>query len=463
MILNKISNFFEKNNISLKGKKICVCFSGGADSVALLSAMNSIKEEKGFYLCAIHVNHHIRGNEADEDEAFCKSFCEKKGILFISQNVYAVEEAKNTGVGLEVAGRKLRYEVFAQLKETENIDYFLTAHHANDTAETILFNVLRGCSVSGLVGIPHVRDFYLRPLIDCTKEEILEYISLNGEAFVTDSTNLDQTYTRNYIRRSLFPAFERVNSNYLGAILRLSESAAQDEDYFAKELDKITSETNLSLLHPSVSSRYICKEYEKLSAGEGLPTVNVKQIMSCLSSTEEKCINLPFGINAYVKNGKVVFIKRADQKDEKSKTELDLTETILVSSFSDFNSERVEKPFLEKSVITVCKKYVVNKSKRGVRLHPTDITINGEKIEGSLFVRKRQEGDTIFCRGMTRSVNKEFMNLKIPKHLRDYIPVICDEKGVVFVPFIGADDRVYLREKNGFSIYISVRFVEIAF
>jgi tRNA(Ile)-lysidine synthase len=447
----KINDFFEKYNICLNNKKVCVCFSGGADSVALLSAMNEIKEAKQFSLCAVHVNHHIRGEEADRDEEFCRAFCEKRNIEFYSFDVYAIKEAEKTSQSLETVARKLRYNSFEKLKAEENIDYFLTAHHANDTAETIVFNILRGCSVSGLAGIPHVRDFYLRPLIQCSRDEILEYLCSFNQSFITDSTNYDETYTRNYIRHSLFPSFERVNSNYLSAFIRLSESAMQDEDYFLKQLDKITSETDLSLLHPSVSSRYICREYEKLSMGEGLSFAHVKQILSLLDSKEEKYIDVPFGITAIVRDGKIRFIKKTGNDNVCSEDEERL---VLLSEDADIGEEKAEKVFFDKTLITVEKIYVDN----GVRFHPISITLNGEKIKGSLFVRKRREGDKIFCRGMTRNINKEFMNLKIPKHLRDSIPIICDDEGIVFVPFVGADDRVYLKEKNDFPIYISVGF-----
>lgn len=434
-MLKKIESFFEKYNISIEGKKICVCFSGGADSVALLEAMCDINRKLPFFLCAVHVNHHIRGAEAESDEQFCKAFCEKRNVPFYSFGVYAVEEAEKTGCSLEAAARKLRYEAFEMLKERENIDYFLTAHHGNDWAETVVFNMVRGCSVSGLCGIPHVRDFYLRPLIYCSKEEILEYVTREGSAYVEDSTNSDEAYTRNYIRRSLLPSFERINSNYLSAILRLSESAVQDEDYFREQLDKITSETDLSSLHPSVSSRYVCREYEKVSSGEGLSAVHVRQILSCLRSSEEKCVNLPFMINAYVKNGRVVFRKEAGKECEK--LFLNFGENV----FGEGILIKLDRRFEKILKFSDC---------------PLKIVLPKEKIKGTLFARKRAEGDRIFCRGFGRSVSKELMNAKVPKYMRSSLPIICDDEGIVFVPFVGADDRVFQKGYINDPIMITV-------
>jgi len=439
LILKKINGFFEKYQINLKNRNICVCLSGGADSVALLCALCQLQKREEFFLSAVHVNHHIRDGEADRDELFCVSICENKKVKLYIENVYAVEESRKSGEGLEETARKLRYGVFEKLKESENIDFFLTAHHANDTAETVVFNILRGCGVTGLAGIPAVRGFYLRPLIECTREEILTFLSEKGESYVEDSTNKDEAYTRNYIRHTLFGDFSRVNPDFLSAILRLSESAKQDEDYFACELAKIDEETDLSVLHPSVSSRAICKRYSEISAGEGLSSVHVKQIILCLSSKEEKKCDLPFGIKAYVKDGRVTFSKseRFEKWDAGEKFPISLGETVLENGV----------------LLKLSKEYVkIDKFSD----FPLQIVLDGDKIKGNLYARKREQGDKIQCRGVRRSVSKELMNLKIPKHIRDAIPIICDDEGVVFVPYVGACDWVFAKEKVIFPLLLTV-------
>ncbi len=439
MILKKINGFFEKYEIDLKNKNICVCLSGGADSVALFCAMGELLKTVDFNLSAVHVNHHIRDGEADRDEAFCVSLCEERKVKLYVENVFALEESEKSGEGLEETARKLRYGVFERLKASENIDFFLTAHHANDTAETLVFNILRGCGVTGLSGIPHIRGFYLRPLIECTREEILKYLSEKGERYVEDSTNKDETYTRNYIRHTLFGEFSRVNPDFLSALLRLSESAKQDEDYFSNELAKIDEETDLSTLHVSVASRAICKRYSEIAKGEGLSAVHVKQILSCISSNEEKNCDLPFGIKAYVKDGKVRFSKseRFEKWENGEKFTLSKGETSLENGIS----------------LNLSEKYVkVDKFSD----HPLQIVLDGDKIKGTLYARKRAEGDKILCRGIRRSVSKELMNQKIPKHIRDKIPLICDGEGVVFVPFVGACDRVFAKEKVNSPLFLEV-------
>ncbi len=424
MIVQKIKSFFEKYNISVKGKKLCVCLSGGADSVALLVSMCSLLKEEEFSLCAVHVNHHIRGDEADKDENFCRKLCKEKEINLNVVSVFAAEEAEKTGRGLEETARKLRYDAFSKLKEDEKIDLFLMAHHANDRGETIVFNILRGCGVSGIMGIPPVRDFYIRPLSECTREEILSFLSQNNHVFVQDSTNFDESYTRNYIRHTLFEDFKRVNPNFLSAILRLSRCAAQDEDYFSCELAKISKDTDLSTLHPALASRAICRWYEEQIPGEGLSAVHVHRIMSCLSCSEEKCIDVPFGIKAYVKDGKVCFSNGEAHIPEK---------TYLNLGINVFSSDC--KVIFEEKYTEILK----------FSDNPLQIVLNRGKINGRLFMRPRIEGDFLFCRGVRRRVSRELINSKVPKHLRDILPIVCDDDGVVFVPYVGADDRVFLR------------------
>ncbi len=404
------------------GKKLCVCFSGGADSTCLLFAMKELQKETEFQLCAVHVNHNIRGNEAKRDEEFCKEYCLENGIQFHCFSVFAPEEAEKSGEGLEETARKLRYSVFERLKGEENIDYFLTAHHMNDSCETVVFNILRGCGVSGITGIPAVRGFYLRPLINCSREEIINYLKDKNQIYVTDSTNSDEAYTRNYIRNRLLPEFGRVNKGYLSSIMRLSENASVDEDYFSSEVDKIKEDDNLSLLHPAISKRVIAKRYRDVVWGEGLSTVHIKQIMSCLGSTEEKRVNVPFGYVAVIKNGIVAF--RPNEEKKPFYTQLKTGLNILENGTSVLVEEKYIKII----------KFSDN---------PLQITLTSDKIKGKLYARSRRDGDKIVCRGFTRSVSKELMNLKVPKHIRDILPIICDDVGVVFVPYVGADDRVF--------------------
>ena len=195
---------------------ILVGFSGGADSTALLHLLKKYAELTGAKLYAAHINHCIRGEEADRDEAFCKSFAQELGVTFFSLRTDVPKIAEQTGESVETAARRVRYEYFDSLMSENNIHILATAHNADDNLETILFNIARGTGLSGLCGIPNIRPcangVVVRPIINMEKREILNYCEQNSLKFVTDSTNVDTDYTRNKIRAQIIPVMREVNS-----------------------------------------------------------------------------------------------------------------------------------------------------------------------------------------------------------------------------------------------------------
>ena len=194
---NKIEKAIKQYEMSNIYEGAIIGFSGGADSSAILHYLSK-KTKK---LLAIHINHMIRGEEALRDEFFCKNMCKKLGVKFLSFRVdvpYLAEERKQ---GLEETAREERYKIFNKII-SQNSDYkcIVTAHNANDNAETVIFNLSRGSGAKGIAGIKPVLNNIVRPLIYCSKQEILEYCKKNSITFVNDSTNLDTDYTRNYIK-----------------------------------------------------------------------------------------------------------------------------------------------------------------------------------------------------------------------------------------------------------------------
>ena len=209
-LLNNVEDFL-KTLCPLSEKRICVCLSGGADSTALLSALAHFKDKYSYFLSALHINHLIRGEESFRDENFCVSLCAKSGIELTVRRVDVPAEAEKRKKGLEEAAREVRYEIIKEL--SGKYDLFATAHNANDNAETVLFNIIRGCAVNGLCGIPRIRDNIIRPLLSTERKDILDYLDGEGLNYVIDSTNLSSDYTRNYIRNYI--------RNYLRNYIRI--------------------------------------------------------------------------------------------------------------------------------------------------------------------------------------------------------------------------------------------------
>jgi tRNA(Ile)-lysidine synthase len=215
------------------GDTILAGLSGGADSVALLHWLCSVKEEYGLGLTAAHFNHGLRGAESDGDEAFCRDLCAGLGLPLHVRRANVKELARQQGVGIEEAGRNARYEFFAALHCKVAL-----AHTLSDRAETLLMNIARGAALRGLCSIPPVRKQFargneqfaiIRPLIECTRAQVERYCEENGLAYRTDGSNFDTGYRRNYIRHEVLPLL-RLES---GPLRRVFAALEADEAYLS--------------------------------------------------------------------------------------------------------------------------------------------------------------------------------------------------------------------------------------
>ena len=222
---------------------ILVGLSGGADSSALLHMLSVYREKCGAKIYAAHVNHGIRGAEADRDEEFCREYAGSLGVEIFVLRADVPALAKERGESVETAARALRYSYFEQIMRENNIPILATAHNANDNLETVIFNIARGSGLSGVCGIPECRrtdhGIVIRPILSMEKREIIEYCRDNAISFVTDSTNIDTDYTRNLIRAEIIPVMQRINSGAVKNAIRMSESLREDMlclDHMADEL-----------------------------------------------------------------------------------------------------------------------------------------------------------------------------------------------------------------------------------
>lgn len=226
--LSKVRETIRTYRMLAPGEPVLAALSGGADSVALVLALQAL----GYPVRACHLNHGLRGAEADRDEAFCRDFCQARGVPLTTRRVDAAAYARESGESIEAAARRLRYGFFA---ETACGDKTATAHNANDNLETMLFHLARGTGPKGLAGIPPARAGIVRPLIACTRAEIEAFLRAQGQAFVTDSTNLSADYTRNRIRHGVVPALLEVNARAAENAGALSARLRQDEAYLEEQ------------------------------------------------------------------------------------------------------------------------------------------------------------------------------------------------------------------------------------
>ena len=196
-----------------RGETVLVGFSGGPDSVCLLHFLHFLAGKKHFEVIAVHVHHGLRGAAADADARFCRGLCQKLDIPFLCYKKAVRSLAKKLDLSIEHAARKARYEAFAAAARKTGACKIALGHHLDDQAETVLLNLLRGTRAEGLCGIPLRRPLtakteVVRPLLCITRAEVEEYLEVNGLPCVTDQTNLDDAYTRNWIRLQLLPMLE---------------------------------------------------------------------------------------------------------------------------------------------------------------------------------------------------------------------------------------------------------------
>lgn len=238
MLEKKVLNTIQKYELIKYGDNIVVGVSGGPDSMTLLNVLCSLKETLQIHLFVAHINHQIR-KEAKQDEEYVKDFCAAHQIPFFVLEKDVVQLAKEQKIGTEEAGRKVRYDFFEEICKKVNASKIATAHTANDQAETILMNLMRGSGTNGLKGMEVKRGKYIRPLLEITRQEIEQYCQKQQLNPRIDQTNQENVYTRNRIRNELIPYIEKnFNPSIVISLNRLSEIVKEQEEYMEKVVEK---------------------------------------------------------------------------------------------------------------------------------------------------------------------------------------------------------------------------------
>lgn len=208
---------------------VLAAVSGGLDSMCLLHLLTVWGREQNLTVTAAHFNHGLRGTESDEDETFVRDWCAAHEIPFVSGRGDVRSLAAQRGLTLEEAAREARYGFLTEQKTTRGCRYVLTAHHADDNAETLLLNLLRGTGLRGLAGIPAERDFLLRPFLRITRGELAAYAAAHNIPHVEDSTNRLDDAARNVLRHQVLPVLRQLNPRAVENMSRTAELLRQDE------------------------------------------------------------------------------------------------------------------------------------------------------------------------------------------------------------------------------------------
>lgn len=294
-----------------RGKRVCVAVSGGADSVCLLHCFYNRMQNYGISLSAIHVEHGIRGEESLRDMAFCETLCKEWGVPLkvVRASVPALIE-ENGGGNVESVARLVRLNAFRELIYRDEADLVATAHHLGDVAETILFRLARGTSPAGMKAIGEF-PFLVRPLLNVSREDILRYVCENHLPHVEDSTNSDERYTRNYIRHTVLPAFEKIHGNAQEHLARFAAQCARDDEYLTalakKEIKTLGARGDrlvpADLPEPLFSRAcFLC-----MGAKVDYTSANLEEISKLRGLQTGKKVCLPGGKTAAREYGNIVF------------------------------------------------------------------------------------------------------------------------------------------------------------
>lgn len=425
-----------------QGDRIAVGVSGGADSVALLRFLAALRPQFGWDLVVCHIHHGLRGAEADRDECFVRALAEQLGLPCAVSRIDAAALALRDHISVEEAGRMARYAFFAQTAEEGG--RIATAHTLDDSIETVLMNLVRGTGLRGLCGIPRIRGNIVRPLLDCTRAEVEDYLGALGQPYCTDSTNLTDDYTRNRIRHDILPRLCALNPNFPGAMARmlprLAAQQALTDCLAAQSAQQLhaacggLSRQGLSALPEPVCDRLLLRLLEQ----NCLPVsaAAVERMTETLRTGGK--LDLAARSWFFVAQGDLAAVIYAPPGGiPPVPVPLPQEETPVILPFSPQKSLK----------LTLCNKIVANTSEK-FNISLLKYAIDCDKIKGYSFMRTRRPGDTFIVGKKQLSLGEAWAAAGIPALLRPALMVLADEQGVLWAEGIGSSSRAAVTENT---------------
>ena len=419
------------DNLFNKGETIAVALSGGKDSVALLYSLLSVKDKLGIIVKAVNIEHGIRGATSKRDSMFVADLCQKLSVPLKTYQLDCVKFSEENRYGIEEGARIARYDCFKSAIGEGFCDKVATAHHLSDSVETLLFNLFRGASLSGMTGIKSERNNgkIIRPFADTPKSEIEKYVADNGLPFVDDETNFESVYSRNYIRNEIMPVvsarFPEAEKS-IGRFLKIAES----ENDFLEELAKksLTRDGNayvISIDTPDcIFARSVVLAMKSLGIAKDYVKLHVDAVLSLKNLVSGSKISLPRNVYAAREYDKIAIYKavKSDGNFEKPFALGYIDGAIGKLSFGEINEK-------EKNV---------NELKYG-----RSLVFDLNKLPKSAVIRYKRSGDYFKKFGGGRKkLNDYFTDKKIPLRLRDSIPLVCAGSEVYIICGIEISDLI---------------------
>lgn len=463
-IYHRIKIYCEQHQIFSEGDKVLLGVSGGADSVFLVYLMNELGKEWNLSLALVHVNHGIRGAEADRDEAFCCELAKRMGISISVFHGNVPELARQKHLSEEEAGREYRYCCMETAREEMQFDKIAVAHHRDDQAETVLFQMLRGSSLKGLGGMRPVRGQIVRPLLVVSRQEIESELLAMGAEWCEDSTNQEDTYVRNRLRHQVIPYLEEQVAP--GAVSHLAETAGQLQevfDFIAEETDRLWDELavitaervtmpveKFGKAHPVLQRELAMKMLVWAAGGrKDITGRHIHAICELAEGMTGKRISLPYQVNAG-KDYDIFWLEKqaANPSSEESglKQSYQSSEERIIYENLIWNpqtDQRREYEMVDSTGKRVC---VVLEKKAAADVwsgNEKDVPKNNctkwfdyARIESALEFRHPQEGDYLLLdrEGKRKKLSRLLIDFKMPAEQRKRIWVLAEGKHIIWIP-----------------------------
>ncbi len=442
--VDEILHFILQQKMFAAGDRVVVAVSGGPDSVALLDVLFQLKERLGIELHVAHLNHRLRGAQSEADAEFVRQLASRLGIAVTVEQRDVPEFIRKQRLSLEEGAREIRYQFLQEVAQRIGATKIATAHNLDDQAETVLFRLLRGAGRRGLSGIPPVRDrHFVRPLLGTSRKQIEEYLAQRGLSFRCDSSNADLSYTRNKIRHQLLPLLRKnYNPDIVTTLARTAEILRDEDDFLEEQTAqsfslivkektkrKIILDINRFLdYHICLRRRVLRNILKELLGREDYPEFSQVEELIQLAGSESGWIQIAPELRAQ-RSGNLLIIKKGRvppfQKKVGIPAEVKIPELGAQISTQVLTAEQFgEKPWSRKIII-----------QRGWQVGSQTAFFDLDSICGGLQLRSRRPGDSFQPLGLNghKKVKDLLTDRKVPRILRDEIPILTDQNKIVWV------------------------------
>lgn len=435
-MIESVLNLIKSQSMIKEGEKVAVACSGGMDSMSLLHYLNSIKSQLHFSLCAVTIDHSLR-ETSHEDSVFVVNYCKANDIPVYKYRVNAKQLAEDKNISVELAAREARYGIFSALLRKNIVQKIALAHHQGDQAETILLNLFRGAGITGAKGMEYVRDGkYIRPFLKTSKMDIKLYASNNEIPYVTDETNDNNEFARNYIRNLIMPLIRNKWKNVDANLCAFAELAKQENEYIESTID------DANVIYDKKGTARIPLYY--FSQEEVVLNRLIRKVLKkigCLVDIEKKHLKIMKGLAVEGMNGnkislpnKLIAIREYNY--------LTITNVELAKITEEYPLIRGRIDFKGYGVIET---YLTRK----LDLKNFSHLVDYQKIPRGAVWRTRKENDT-FTKfgGMTKSLNEFLIDKKVPVRFRDSLPVLAVGNEILVVAGVEIADAIKLDENT---------------